>query len=155
MKKFIIKTRVPLDEKAGNTLNWNRKESIWENKIELDIENGEQIGDEYHTIHELYQHRMALNRVLFKYCHTLEKAMRSTEEILNDPWFLRAKKHHDGSMYKGYFVVVGRFDGNIQISYHYELKHWDEFNFLPEKEYVSFPYDGHTSNDVIERLIKL
>lgn len=101
----------------------------------------EEVGDGYHTMHELYQHRMALNIALFKTWHEyIGKIMRS-------------RKHADGSMFEGYFIVMAITPAG-QISYHYLLKHWDKFDFLPEAERAP-TWDGHSSLDVMERLMKL
>ena len=85
---------------------------------------------------ELYFHRM----VLFA---TICKMYR------NKCW--KSKKHKDGSMFKGYFIV-GITTPEGQFSYHYDLKYWDlfdvtEINRAPE-------WDGHTPED-IGRLLSL
>jgi len=106
------------------------------------------MGDEYHTMHELYQHRMALTVALTKLIdntsdwHSLEA--------------YRSKNHHpDGNpMFEGYFIVWISKDNKMIISYHYDLKHWDDFKHLMELEY-SPKWDGHSSKDVLERLMKL
>lgn len=97
--------------------------------------------DEYHTMHELYQHRMALNIALFHCIHSAKY------------WkVLKSKQHHDDSMFEGYFIVMLLTDFG-QISYHYLLKHWDEFK-IPEVERAP-KWDGHSSLDVLERLGKI
>lgn len=111
----------------------------------IEIE-AEQIGDEYHTMHELYNHRMALT-----------VALTATIARGCDGWSIKSKLHSDGTMFDGYFVVVIVFgfadEKPEQVSYHYELKYWDSFN-IPEVERAP-EYDGHTSKDVIERLMRL
>jgi len=110
----------------------------------IEIE-AEQIGDGYHTMHELYQHRMALNIALFN-------ILANDEEYNCDNKVMKSKLHHDGTMFEGYFIVMAVTPYG-QISYHYNLKHWDKFQ-IPEVERTP-EYDGHGSLEVIERLMKL
>jgi hypothetical protein len=116
----------------------------------------DEIGDEYHTMHELYQHRMALNIVLFNRWASDWEAYHHVPGILDlnnaSPEVMKSKLHHDGTMFDGYFIVMA-ITPNGQISYHYELKHWDKFK-IPEVERTP-EYDGHDSLQVIERLMKL
>ncbi len=42
-----------------------------------------------------------------------------------------------------------------QITYHLPASKWDETNFCTLMEDKYFVFDGHTSNDVLERLKKL
>lgn len=97
------------------------------------------IFDGYHTMHELYQHRMALNVALF---HALKR----------DYYVYKSKLHHNGTMFDGYFIVMAQTLAG-QISYHYLLKHWDAFE-LTEVERAP-EWDGHTPKDVVERLMRL
>lgn len=94
------------------------------------------ISDGYHTFDELYYHRMMLFSVL---CQTYKESA----------W--KSKQHEDGDMYPNYFIV-GIETPEGSFSYHYHLRHWDNF---PVKE-VEFapPWDGHTSKD-ITRLLSL
>jgi len=101
------------------------------------------VGDEYHTMHELYEHRMALNIALF---HALYRDDYGVATVM------KSKLHHDGTMFDGYFIVM-TLTPLGQISYHYKLKHWDKFN-IPEVERTP-EWDGHSSLQVMERLMKL
>ena len=95
------------------------------------------ISDGYHTFNELYDHRAALTAALFK-------------SLPRDTVY-KSKKHHDGTMYDGMFIVGANLPGIGEISYHYDLDPWwDVFNI---REVENAPeWDGHTPNDVIERL---
>jgi len=106
------------------------------------------VSDGYHTMHELYQHRMALNIALFNswYDESVPDGYYSQMQVM------KSKLHHDGTMFDGYFIVMA-LTPHGQISYHYKLEHWDKFK-IPEVERTP-EYDDHTSNDVIERLMKL
>lgn len=95
-------------------------------------------SDGYHTFNELYHHRAVLFSVIV--AAFPEKA-----------W--KAKKHRDGTMYDGMFIVgIETPDG--QATYHYDISpYWDmfqckEIEFAPE-------WDGHTPAQAIERIGKL
>lgn len=94
--------------------------------------------DGYHTFNELYHHRAVLFSVI----------VRDHME-----WCWKAKKHADGTMYDGMFIV-GIDTPYGQASYHYNIDpYWDmfhceEYEFAPE-------WDGHTPEQAIERIGKL
>jgi len=108
------------------------------------------VGDEYHDLSELYDHRRALTVALLNHIdhegHPTHTAFKS-------------KLHNDGTMFDGYFIV-GLFFWNREtgenetvISYHYDLKYWDDFDIrIMTRAPV---YDGHNSSEVIKRLIEL
>lgn len=105
-----------------------------------------EVSDGYHTMDELYDHRMALSAALF----ALIKDCPYDNIVV-----YKSKLHHDGTMFEGGYFVVGFVAENLgQISYHYKLEHWDKFR-IDEYERAPDVYDGHTSKDVIERLLKL
>jgi len=103
------------------------------------------VTDGYHSMNELYQHRMALNIALFH-------AWYNTDVLVDNTKVIKSKFHHDGTMFDGYFIVMA-ITPEGQISYHYKLKHWDKFK-IPEVEKTP-EWDGHGSLQVIERLMKL
>lgn len=100
------------------------------------------ISDGYHTFGELYEHRIALFIVLCNYL-----------EGITQDFIWKSKKHHDGTMFDGWFIAgIGKARGE-QISYHLPMNKWDllkvdELDKAPE-------WDGHTPKDVVERLLKL
>jgi len=111
-------------------------------------------SDGYHTFEELYEARMAYNVALFN------EWGRDAEEC--DFISLPAKhdvhkstRHHDGELCfgGGWFIVVANLPSG-QISNHYEMKHWDLFR-VPAVEKAKYEWDGHTSEDVINRLKSL
>ena len=105
-----------------------------------------EVRDEYHSMDELYEHRMALNIALFH-------AINIYQKYPGGPQVMKSKLHHDGTMFDGYFIVMLILPKIEQISYHYKLEHWDKFKI---SEVDRTPeWDGHDSNDVIERLMKL
>lgn len=95
-------------------------------------------SDGYHTFNELYHHRAVLFSVIVK--------------VFPDrAW--KSRKHHDGTMYDGMFIVgIETPDG--QVSYHYDTNpYWDMFQ-CKELEYAP-EWDGHTPAQAIERIGKL
>lgn len=105
-------------------------------ELKMQLENIENVSDGYHTFNELYYHRMILFSVI---CNVFK----------NSAW--KSKLHSDGTMYEGYFIV-GIDTPEGQYTYHYDMKHWDDFKV---KELEKAPeYDGHKPED-ITRLLSL
>lgn len=98
--------------------------------LELQGVNTNGVSDGSHTFGELYFHRMAMFNVIIN----LHKS---------ESW--KSKKHEDGTMFNGYFIVgIETPDG--QFSYHYEMQYWNIFDC---KELKNAPaWDGHTPDDV-------
>lgn len=99
------------------------------------IKTGE-LSDGYHTFNELYYHRAILFSVILNVYQS-------------KGW--KSKKHHDGTMFDGVFIV-GIDTPKGQYSYHYDLNLWSLFN-VKELEYAP-EWDGHKSSD-IDRLLLL
>ena len=95
-------------------------------------------SDGYHTFNELYHHRAVLFSVICK-------------EFVHLAW--KSRQHHDGSMFKGMFIVgINTPDG--QATYHYDIEpYWDMFD-VPEYDYAQ-EWDGHTAEQAIERIERL
>ncbi len=53
----------------------------------------------------------------------------------------------------GYFIVTAKLPSG-QISNHYQSNRWDDFK-VPETSKALFPFDGHTSHAVLDRLKKV
>jgi hypothetical protein len=95
-----------------------------------------QISDGYHTFNELYEHRHALFLALCR-------------SQVDRAW--RAQQHHDGSSFEGWFILgIGDQPGH-QITYHLPMRLWDDAAFVKTLHRAP-EWDGHTSNDVIERI---
>ena len=103
------------------------------------------ISDGYHTFNELYEFRKVFNAALFNEWHKQGNLYAVH----------KSKRHYDGDecFGGGWFIVVAVLPSG-QISNHYELKDWDLFK-IPETEKALYPFDGHTSHDVLSRLIGL
>ena len=92
-------------------------------------------SDGYHTFNELYHHRAVLFSVI---CN----------EHPDIAW--KSKKHHDGTMYDGMFIVgINTPEG--QATYHYDIvPYWDSFR-VKEIEFAP-EWDGHTPDEAIRRI---
>ena len=92
-------------------------------------------SDGYHTFNELYHHRAILFSVI---CNERPEVA----------W--KSKRHHDGTMYDGMFIV-GIDTPEGQATYHYDIDpYWNlfrvkELEFAPE-------WDGHTPAEAIRRI---
>lgn len=110
----------------------------------FDVTN-DKVTDSYHSMEELYDIRRAL-------CVELFNSMSYTDEgrLFGAPNVVKSKLHNDGTMYEGYFIIYAFVNGG-PISFHYALEHWDKFE-IPEVERIPWEYNGHTMEDVINRL---
>lgn len=107
-----------------------------------------QISDGYHTFDELYEHRITLFIALLRTC----AAWYDMEGAKEQPW--RSKLHSDGSSYDGWFILGIYKDKGYQITYHLPDSKWEETDFAETLEKAP-EFDGHTSEDVLERLKNL
>lgn len=93
------------------------------------------VSDGYHTYDELYHHRAMLFASL---CHAYPSL------------FWKSKKHDDGTMYAGMFIV-GMNTRSGQATYHYDVDPY--WHFFDCKELDKAPvFDGHTPDDAIRRI---
>ena len=94
------------------------------------------VSDGYHTFDELYRMRALLFLALVK-MHPL------------DAW--RARKNKDGSEWEGWFLC-GLFPGaGEQITFHLPTKYWSDLSGIETHDANPY-YDGHTSEDVAQRI---
>lgn len=103
-------------------------------KFEFEVEKIGDISDGFHSIDELYYHRMILFAALCK-------------AYKNNAW--KSWKHHDGTMYDDYFICgIETVQGDY--TYHYHKDHWDQFDV---REVALAPvWDGHKPEDVTRLL---
>lgn len=96
-------------------------------------------SDGYHTFRELYDYRRVYNALLF-----------NAWSVMGLFDVHKSKRHSDGDecFGGGWFIVVAKLPTG-QISNHYKLEYWDEFN-IPERELPN-TYDGHTPAIALER----
>lgn len=104
--------------------------------MEIEVNN---VSDGYHTFDELYEHRNLLFIAL----------MKSNPKL---SW--RANNHHDGTNYEGWFIA-GMHLPTGDISYHLPNSMWELLDYSGVETTNKAPeWDGHTSQDVVERLRK-
>lgn len=96
------------------------------------------ISDGYHTFEELYEHRIEL---WIRVCADWRKSWKT-------------RTHSDGSRWNGWFVLGLNDKKGEQITYHLPEKYWSRLRKIKTIK-IAPEYDGHTSNDVIERLQRL
>ena len=117
-------------------------------KLKLDLKSIEadvSISDGYHTFDELYDHRVTLYIALCKQINHQPYNDADKFEV----W--RSKKHSDGTHYDGWFILgIGKEKGH-QITYHIPNERWEETNFVDILE-TAPEFDGHTSQDVLNRI---
>lgn len=103
----------------------------------------ELLSDGYHTFKELYEFRKALNAALFN--EWAEQEKYNTHKS----W-----KHSDGEncFGGGWFIVVAQLPAG-QISFHYPEESWHDFRIPEEGQAAAF--DGHTAQDVLDRIAML
>lgn len=95
------------------------------------------VSDGYHTFNELYEHRN----------HLFIALLRCNPGV---SW--RASHHHDGTMYDGWFIAGMDLPAG-GISYHLPISMWEMLDNSGIKTMNKAPeFDGHTPNDVIERV---
>lgn len=101
------------------------------------------VSDGYHTFAELYEFRMLYNALAFNCLYNADFGVE----------VYKSKKHFDGEecFGGGWFIVVAILKNGKQISNHYRNEYWDLFK-IPSYEKSKYEFDGHTSQDVIERL---
>lgn len=148
MEKITIKNLKSLDD-----LVIGEKEGI--KTLVVQAPSYVDVSDGYHTMQELYDHRLTLWITLCRVCDghagmVADEWGDCTIPPEQKPW--RSKLHHDGTGYDGWFILaIGREAGK-QITYHIPMSRWDETDFAETFEKAPVPFDGHTSADVLERL---
>ena len=115
------------------------------------------ISDGYHTFNELYEFRKLYNAALFNEWALHVHLTLTSSNHPNYPYSCnhevhKSWKHYDGELCfgGGWFIVVAILPTG-QISNHYKAEDWDLFK-IPALEKALYPYDGHTTEDVIKRL---
>lgn len=94
--------------------------------------------DGYHTFAELYDHRHSLFAVLLR---------------VYAPFAFKTRRNDKGIEWPGWFIA-GIDLPTGQISYHLPEVWWQRLSWVREIP-QNDNYDGHTADDVVERLRKL
>ena len=119
-----------------------------EKKLKLDLKSIEAdvaISDGYHTFDELYDHRITLYIAL---CKSIQEYSGFSTPV----W--RSKLHPDGTNYDGWFLLGINKEKGKQITYHIPNERWEETGFAETLDKAP-EFDGHTSQDVLERIKNL
>ena len=93
------------------------------------------VSDGYHSFDELYAHRFAL---FIGLCHQMK----------DSAW--KSWLHNYGTKWDGWFVAGLELPTGM-ITYHLPESFWTK---LKVKELENSVYDGHTSDDVIKRILE-
>lgn len=148
MKKYIItgsKDQDIVGQKGTRLYN-----------IEAQGDDDMQVSDGYHTMDELYEHRVTLFIALARACITLD-VISKTEGLKTRLPVWRSKRHSDGELCFGtgtqFVLGIGDKAGEY-ITYHIPIELWEETEFAQTLEKAP-EWDGHTSADVLERLKNL
>jgi hypothetical protein len=129
LKEIKVKLKNVIEELHCNLVcNEVLAEQLFDVVVQLeDVGN---LSDGYHTFNELYEHRVVLFSII---CN-------------QNPWLSwKSKKHEDGSMFEGFFIV-GINTNQGQYTYHYRLEYWDLFKVQVLDNAPK--YDGHKSSDI-------
>lgn len=140
--------------------------------INNDTISNDDIHDGYHSFGELYEIRKVYNACLFNQWAKMavgfpigyeqlskedklnpDKISKLSKKVLYDVH--KSMKHNDGELCfgGGWFIVIAILPTG-QISNHYRIEDWDLFQ-IPETDIAKYPFDGHTTNNVIDRLKSL
>lgn len=133
----------------SNKMNFKRYSLEATQDVFLYGEDDMQVSDGYHTMDELYEHRIVLFIAL---CEVI-----AAGGFYKNPEVWRTKRHSDGKLCfdtgTQFVLGIGKEKGK-QITYHLPLSKWDQTDFAETLENAP-EWDGHSSSDVLERLSKL
>lgn len=122
----------------------NGVKNIEENSYYLDEKIVDLLNEKENLINELYDFRLVYNALLFN------------EWYKNDVFEVyKSRKHHTGELcFDGEWFIVVAILPSGQITNHYHLDYWDYFQ-IPVYDKVKDEFDGHNSQDVLERLTSI
>ncbi len=106
-------------------------------------------SDGYHTFDELYEHRTGILAALCNVSATLLDELGGHDLV---DYVFKSRRHHDGDMYDGMFIVGIRGEGRGWSTWHCEDEWWDKFA-VPELDRAP-EWDGHTPQDALDRLVE-
>jgi len=142
MKKIIV-TKYK-DNLAKRAMTVADSESVFVGDEDMTVSDG------YHTMDELYDHRMILYISL---CRSLRNNERMTRNTMRyEVW--RSKLHSDGTFIPDWFILGIGIEPGKQITYHIPNKLWNETHFATTLERAP-EWDKHNSYDVLVRLRQL
>lgn len=128
------------------------------------------VSDGYHSFNELYEFRKVYNAALFnEWANSIPDEIVGKNEyaqfvVKYNPAFdgnivrynvHKSWRHYDGELcFGGGWFIVSALLPSGQISNHYKAEDWYLFN-IPETHKALFEFDGHTPQDVLNRLKQL
>lgn len=118
-------------------------------KITAIGEDSMQVSDGYHTMDELYAHRVSLFVCIARSIQAANKFARMSGHAGIPIW--KSWVNSDGAQYEGWFIMGIFLEAGKQITYHLPASRWEECSFADFKHQAP-EWDGHTSADVLERL---
>lgn len=141
MKKYVITVAKTVEKK-----DMPKKLGM---EVIVGGEDSMQVSDGYHTMDELYDHRISLFIVI---CRSI--AVANKYALINGHegipvW--KSWEHADGSAFEGQFIMGIFTEAGKQVTYHLPASLWEECGFATTKSKAP-EWDGHTSADVLERL---
>jgi len=149
-----IKPEKQLEEKQSDSITEQLNKDLLENAKKWRIEMND-ISDWYHTFWELYKHRSHLFVALCRMSQEWDR-----EEYWFD-WYtiIRSRVHQDWlnvwKDWKMFLLMMINEDTWEQISYHLDKEYWDKCWFAKTETQATIEWDWHTSDDVLERLLKI
>lgn len=117
-------------------------------KFEISGPEDMQVSDGFHTMDELYEHRIELFIALARICRRQELRIG---EIPDQPFVWRSRAHDDGEGYMGWYLMGIRNFSGQQMTYHLPDRTWKDTEFARTLERAP-KFDGHKPSDVLERL---
>lgn len=144
MKKITIigAEKVTISPTLLSSIGGEAKDLVLEGDEKMSVSDG------YHTMDDLYEHRFAL---WIAYCLLVSVV---EERFGYSPNVWRSKLHSDGTKFAGWFVLGLNKGAGKQITYHLPMSKWEETDFAETLD-TAPEFDGHTSDDVLERLKSL
>lgn len=112
-----------------------------------------QLSDGYHTFDELYDHRATLYIALCEQLHQKMDGMNA-DYVYDRQDIWRCKKHSDGSIMEGWFLLGINQAKGKQITYHLPDSRWNDCDFATTLANAP-EFDGHAATDVLTRLKEL
>lgn len=109
-------------------------------------------SDGFYSFDELYIFRKVYNAVLFNEWGNQDGFY--TNGVMNPMYDVhKSWRHYDGELCfgGGWFIVVAMLPTG-QITNHYKEENWDLFA-VPEVYKAKYEFDGHTAQDVVNRLL--
>jgi hypothetical protein len=137
---FVVATSLePLDLRVASNHGTEVIRALLNQTLRALPGGASQISDGFHTFDELYDHRRALTAALARVLPS---------------W--RSREHHpdDDPMFEGgYFIVGLDLPGVGTVTYHYKLKHWDDFAGVGELAHAP-KWDGAPPSATVDRLLE-